>query len=146
MQQRMTGGHKQIRLYHFLLILRTANPNRPHVRLTLALLGATFQALRCPLQCPQGHQLWDLRWNLVDLLRLLDQGGHRTLLPAAPTHPRTHLQDGIHKAKVYTDGTICYGCFASTATEQRNTIKALADSNWKKAMDDEYNALVKNRT
>jgi hypothetical protein len=71
---------------------------------------------------------------------------HTEASPAALARPKTHLQDGICKAKVYTDGTIRYGCFASAATEPRNTIEALADSNCKKAMDDEYNSLMKNKT
>jgi hypothetical protein len=71
---------------------------------------------------------------------------HTEASPAALARPKTHLQDGIRKAKVYTDGTIRYGCFASAATEPRNTIEALADSNCKKAMDDEYNSLMKNKT
>lgn len=36
--------------------------------------------------------------------------------PDAPTpdHPRTRLQAGILQPKVYTDGTVCYGCYTST--------------------------------
>ena len=32
---------------------------------------------------------------------------------AAPTPPRTRLRDGIRKPKVYTDGTVTYGCFTA---------------------------------
>jgi hypothetical protein len=62
-----------------------------------------------------------------------------------PTRPRTHLQDGMCKAKVYTDGTILYGCFANASSEPCSTNEGLADNNWKNAMDEEYNTLMKNK-
>jgi hypothetical protein len=46
---------------------------------------------------------------------------------------------------VYTDGTIHYGMLSITG-EPHNLSQALLDSNWKKAMDVEYDALVKNKT
>jgi hypothetical protein len=48
-------------------------------------------------------------------------------------------------AKVYTDGTVKYGFFASS-DEPRNLEEALKDKNWKAAMDSEYMALMKNKT
>jgi hypothetical protein len=62
-----------------------------------------------------------------------------------PTHPTTRLQQGIHKLKIYTDGTIRYGLFAVSG-EPRNHLEALGDSKWKLAMDLEYGALMKNHT
>jgi histone deacetylase 1/2 len=59
--------------------------------------------------------------------------------------PRTRLQSGIRKEKVYTDGTIRYGLFTSS-DEPRNLEEALKDKNWKNAMDSEYMALMKNKT
>jgi histone deacetylase 1/2 len=59
--------------------------------------------------------------------------------------PRTRLQGGIRKPKVYTDGTIRYGLL--TITGEPSTVEeALGNKNWKEAMDVEYNALVKNNT
>ena len=71
----------------------------------------------------------------------LDEG------PSAPagTHPRTRLQSGIHKEKVYTDGTIKYG-FLTSSGEPQNLEEAMHDRNWKAAMDSEYLALMKNKT
>jgi hypothetical protein len=40
--------------------------------------------------------------------------------------PHTRLQGGIRKPKIYTDGTICYGCLAVTS-EPRNIEEALRD-------------------
>lgn len=59
--------------------------------------------------------------------------------------PRTRSQHGIHKPKVYTDGTIRYG-FLATTEEPTNLSDALANKDWKQAMDEEYSALVKNKT
>jgi hypothetical protein len=58
--------------------------------------------------------------------------------------PRTRSQAGIHKPKQYTDGTIRYGM--SAISEPATVLDALADNNWKKAMDLEYEALMKNKT
>jgi hypothetical protein len=59
--------------------------------------------------------------------------------------PHTWLQGGIRQPKVYTDGTIRYGCLAVTG-EPRNLEEALRDKNWKHAMDAEYDALMNNKT
>jgi hypothetical protein len=56
------------------------------------------------------------------------------------------LHGGIRKPKVYTNGTIRYGCLASITCEPNNIIEAQANDNWKKAMDDEISALDKNKT
>jgi hypothetical protein len=70
--------------------------------------------------------------------------------PSVPTtydiRPRTRLQDGVHKPKVYTNGTVRYGCIASTVHEPRDINEALSDENWKSAMDNEFSALMKNKT
>lgn len=58
--------------------------------------------------------------------------------PAPPvTRPRTRLQDGIRKPKVFTDGHDRYGCFISTG-EPHNVEEALSHSQWKHAMDYGY--------
>ncbi|WVZ95434.1 LOW QUALITY PROTEIN: hypothetical protein U9M48_041200 [Paspalum notatum var. saurae] len=59
--------------------------------------------------------------------------------------PRTRLQAGVGRPKVYTDGTIRYGCFSATG-EPQFLGEALGDKNWKHAMDIEYDALLKNKT
>ncbi|WVZ50557.1 hypothetical protein U9M48_001799 [Paspalum notatum var. saurae] len=63
----------------------------------------------------------------------------------APSRPRTRLQDGIRKPKVYTDGTIRYAMFTSSG-EPQSVDEALKDKNWKNAMDLEYDALIRNKT
>ena len=64
-----------------------------------------------------------------------------------PTHQRvTRLQHGIRKPKVYTDGTIRYGQLAVSPEEPPTLKYALADKNWKHAMDTEFDALHKNKT
>ena len=66
---------------------------------------------------------------------------------AAPANPRPcrWLQAGIRKPKVYSDGTVRYGCFTSTG-EPQNINEALGDINWKHATDVEFDALHKNKT
>ena len=70
-------------------------------------------------------------------------------MPAAapvPQRPVTRLQQGIRKPKIYTDGTIRYGQLAATTEGPIDLQHALADRNWKHAMDVEFDALIKNKT
>jgi histone deacetylase 1/2 len=70
-------------------------------------------------------------------------------VPAAapvPQRPVTRLQQGIRKPKIYTDGTIRYGQLAATTEGPIDLQHALADRNWKHAMDVEFDALIKNKT
>jgi hypothetical protein len=53
--------------------------------------------------------------------------------------PRTRLQDGFWKGKVFIDGT--YRCLPTT-DEPRDLAAALEDKNWKLATDDEFQALA----
>jgi hypothetical protein len=62
-----------------------------------------------------------------------------------PERPHTRLHDGICRPRVYTDGTICYNMHASI-DEPLNLVATLGDENWKKVMDAEYDALMKNKT
>jgi hypothetical protein len=55
------------------------------------------------------------------------------------------LQHGIQKPEVYTDGTVHYGLLASTG-EASNHHVALGNSQWNNAMDQEFTALLKNKT
>jgi hypothetical protein len=57
-------------------------------------------------------------------------------------------QKGIHRPRVYTDGTVRYGkhSFLTYSGEPYSIDDALADKNWKIAMDSEYDALMKNKT
>jgi histone deacetylase 1/2 len=65
--------------------------------------------------------------------------------PAATTTPITRSKTGKTKPKVYRDGTVRYGL--SCSTEEPKTLEiALANKRWKEAMDDEYKALVDNKT
>ncbi|KAK1598830.1 hypothetical protein QYE76_018634 [Lolium multiflorum] len=61
--------------------------------------------------------------------------------PASPPRIRTRLQQGIRQPKRYTDGTVRYGLFSSTGEPE-----ALDNSNWRQAMDEEYKALMDNKT
>jgi hypothetical protein len=63
------------------------------------------------------------------------------------THrPHTRLQGRIRNSKVYTNGTIRYGCLASTDSEPRSISEALANEQWKSTMDSEFHALLRNKT
>jgi hypothetical protein len=65
--------------------------------------------------------------------------------PQMLARPRTRLQNGIRKEKVYTDGTVKYNFLTSTG-EPCSVNDALADINWKHAMETEYSALMNNKT
>jgi histone deacetylase 1/2 len=47
--------------------------------------------------------------------------------------------------KIYTDGTVRYGLLVST-DEPRSLAEALGDSHWRKAMEEEHDALLRNNT
>jgi hypothetical protein len=66
-------------------------------------------------------------------------------LSSADPRPKTRLQRGIRKPKVYNDGTVRYGCFTSNG-EPQNLEEALGNKNWKQAMDLEFSALMNNKT
>jgi histone deacetylase 1/2 len=57
--------------------------------------------------------------------------------------PRTLLQKGICQPKIYTDGTVQYGMFTATGKPQ-NLAEAIR--NWWHAMEEEYKALMHNKT
>jgi hypothetical protein len=77
--------------------------------------------------------------------RALPSSHSSVAAPSSPARPRTRLQEGVCKPKVYIDGTVHYGCYTSTG-EPQNLEEALGDKNWKNAMDIEYDALMKNKT
>jgi hypothetical protein len=76
-------------------------------------------------------------------------GGHMAFASSssqqlAVQRPRTRLSEGIRQPRVYTDGAILYGMLTITG-EPSSLTEALSDANWKKAMDHEFDALVKNK-
>jgi histone deacetylase 1/2 len=58
---------------------------------------------------------------------------------------RTRLQQGIRQPKQYTDGTVRYG-FLATTGEPCSLSEALDHPQWRQAMNEEYDALIKNKT
>jgi hypothetical protein len=64
---------------------------------------------------------------------------------ASPPRVRTRLQKGIRNPKKYTDGTVRYGMLGSTG-EPNKLSEALDDPKWRQAMEEEYNALLENKT
>jgi histone deacetylase 1/2 len=62
---------------------------------------------------------------------------------ASPPRVRARLQKGIRNPKQYTDGTV--GMLASTCEPNRLS-EALDDPKWRQAMEEEYNALLENKT
>ncbi|WVZ48786.1 hypothetical protein U9M48_000195 [Paspalum notatum var. saurae] len=71
--------------------------------------------------------------------------GASRLPSAQQNRPSTRLQHGIRKPKEYTDGTVRYA-YMTESGEPCTLQEALGDKNWKTAMDEEYNALMKNKT
>lgn len=69
------------------------------------------------------------------------------LQPEVPQGPVTRLQRGITKPKMYPDGTVRWGMLSTVHDEEpRSVEEALQDERWVQAMDNEYNALMKNKT
>jgi hypothetical protein len=69
-------------------------------------------------------------------------------VPAATPHAaevRTRLQKGIRNPKIYTNGTIRYGMLTSTCDPSK-IFEDLGDDKWKEAMQEEYNAVIQNKT
>jgi hypothetical protein len=71
---------------------------------------------------------------------------------AAPPDPvpstaatRTCLQSGIRKPKKFNDGTVHYA-YLATSSESYTIQEAFFVPQWKSAMQDEYNALLRNKT
>ena len=76
------------------------------------------------------------------------------------TAPRTRVQQGIAQPKKYKDGTITYGRqpriykdansvrygLLTSTGEPCSLSEALDDPNWKKAMEEEHEALLQNKT
>jgi hypothetical protein len=62
-----------------------------------------------------------------------------------PQWPTTRLQKGTSKPKIYIDGTMRYGLL-TTSSEPQDHHEALADPKWKKVMDSEFEALLRNDT
>jgi hypothetical protein len=58
---------------------------------------------------------------------------------------RTRLKKGIRNPKKNTDGTVRYGMLSSTG-EPCTLIEALDDENWCNAMNEQYKALMENKT
>jgi hypothetical protein len=67
---------------------------------------------------------------------------------ATAARPVTRAQQGIHRPRVYTDGTVRYGKhgFLTSSGEPHSIDDALTNPNWKHAMDLEYDAFMKNAT
>jgi hypothetical protein len=57
--------------------------------------------------------------------------------------PVTRAQRGIHQPRIYTDGTVKYSKHGDD--EPVSVEDALGDTNWKHAMDLEYDDLMKNK-
>jgi hypothetical protein len=73
-------------------------------------------------------------------------------VPAAPVYDRpcTRLQSGVSWPKFVTDGPVRYAHirFANLCTTDEPTDPrvAMVDPKWKATMDDEYSALINNKT
>lgn len=64
-----------------------------------------------------------------------------------PPRPSTRSQHGIHKPKIYTDGTMRWGMFGVSIVEEPTTLdEAFGDPRWVVAMDAEHNASLHNKT
>jgi hypothetical protein len=84
--------------------------------------------------------------SIRDLSSISDlQTGASLSIAVSPVHHVTRLQHGISKPKIYTDGTVRYSLFSTTGEPQHYS-EAMQDERWKKAMDIEFDALLRNDT
>jgi len=64
-----------------------------------------------------------------------------------PACPATRLQHGIQKPKKFTDGTVHWGMLAGRNDQEKPSLDAaLGNKNWCAAMENEFQALLKNQT
>uniref|UniRef100_A0ACD5XT30 Uncharacterized protein n=1 Tax=Avena sativa TaxID=4498 RepID=A0ACD5XT30_AVESA len=63
----------------------------------------------------------------------------------AVSRPVTRASRGVVQPRKYSDGTVRW-CLSATCDEPANLQLALADPHWKHAMDEEFEALIKNQT
>jgi histone deacetylase 1/2 len=85
----------------------------------------------------------------TDLVPASGSEEHAILEPVS--HPAAHpygtrLQHNICKPKQRTDGTVTYSAVWSSDSAPTSHIVALNNPLWRRAMDDEYRALIKNAT
>jgi hypothetical protein len=76
---------------------------------------------------------------------LASRGGSSAASGSPTPTRRTREQHDISKPKIYTYGTIRYA-FTSVTGEPKTLGEALEDDNWRQAMDNEIQALHKNKT
>jgi histone deacetylase 1/2 len=62
-----------------------------------------------------------------------------------PARPSTRASRGIVKPKEYKDGTVRW-LLSATSEVPTSLPSALDDSNWRQAMNEEFNALMQNKT
>lgn len=81
----------------------------------------------------------------VDIPSLVHDATPSPVLSSSPPRRVTRLQSEIVKPKKFTDGTIRYSNFSAIG-EPQCLQEALNDPKWKQAMQNEYDALLKNQT
>lgn len=109
-------------------------------------LGADQDACLWHNKLLRPHQLSPSLLRLSGSIPLLVPNAGESLPKIqTPQGPRTRLQQGIVKPRKFTDGTVCYGNFSATG-EPEPFHEALEEPRWKKAMQQEYDALLKNKT
>jgi histone deacetylase 1/2 len=81
-----------------------------------------------------------------DTVGISSSGSSAEQAVVPPQRPITRLQRGIHKPKLYTDGTVRYGLSIAASGEPNSVSAALKDSRWVAAMDSEFQALQRNKT
>ena len=68
-------------------------------------------------------------------------------ISAPPAHTYgTRLQNNIKRPKIRTDGTVTYSAVRTSDAEPTSHVIAMEHPLWRNAMDDEFRALVRNKT
>jgi histone deacetylase 1/2 len=81
----------------------------------------------------------------IDLSGTSVQPGGASVNAPEALRPHTRSQSGISKPKIFTDGIIRYANYSSTG-EPDTVHEALGDPKWYKVMEEEYSALIRNKT
>lgn len=73
--------------------------------------------------------------------------GTHDIDPGISIHPYgTRLKNNIRQPKKRTDGTVTYSVIRTSTAVPESHITAMKDPNWRQAMVDEFQALLKNKT
>jgi hypothetical protein len=131
---------------------QTVSCHQPRISSCLPMIGPRHQGcpiILRPLQ-PQKLDQPHMRPTTVDNTGIIGSsscdGAARQPSVPEPVHPyRTRLQNDIKKQKICMDGTVTYSAVRSSQAEPLSHVVAMEHLLWRRAMHEEFEALIKNK-